>query len=267
MTASEALKQTRKKLHAAEIGTADLDALLLVETATGHDRAWLLAHPEYELDPAEIAKLNELANRRVNRTPLAHLTKQKEFYGLTFQVNETVLSPRPESEKIVELAIKYAPRDGRLLDIGTGSGALAIAIHKSRPDLKITATDISTQALTIALANKKRHNSKIKLIQSDLLKDMVGYFDVIVANLPYVPSEDALNPEAHYEPKVALIGGTKGLAVYAQFFPQVPSHLNADGYLIIESDPWQQPELERMAQSQGLKIVEQDYFVSCFKKL
>lgn len=256
------IKQAEQKLAAAGITTAHLDALVLAELASGQDRASLLANPESRISNPEFEKL---IKQRATRVPVAHLTGTKEFYGLEFIVSPNVLSPRPESEKIVELAIKHAPRGSRLIDVGTGCGALAIAIGKHRPDLKVTATDISPAALKIAQSNVQRLRADIRLIKSDLLLGLTNPIcQVVVANLPYLKDDAELTPEAAKEPRVALAGGADGLDLYRKLFEQLPRHLAKPGFVFIESDPWQQPELIKMASKAGLKMIEQDYFVLGF---
>ncbi len=265
MTIGQTLKKAEEGLQRAEISTAMLDAQVLLEFVTNQNRSHLLAHPGEEISASQLQKFNKLIAKRAEHVPIAHLTGQKEFYGLNFKVSDQVLSPRPESEKIVELAIKFAPEGGHLLDIGTGSGALAIAIMKSRTDLITTGTDVSTEAVAIARQNAKNHQVKIKFQISDLFDQVSGRFDTIVANLPYVPSLDDLNADAKHEPKVALLGGKQGLDLYKCFFAQVPSHLQPRGYVIIESDPWQQSDLNDLAKKAGLTLIKQGYFISCFQ--
>ncbi len=258
------IAEATKTLKDVGITTAELDALVLAEFASGKDRAHLLAHPDRDLG----SKLEDLVKQRAKRTPIAHLTGKKEFYGLEFIVSADVLSPRPESEKMVEWAIKYAPKNSSLLDVGTGCGALAIAIQKHRPDLKITATEISDEAIDIAKQNFSKHSVDIELITSDVLDSVKGKFSTVIANLPYLKDDEKLTPEVTKEPGVALFGGPDGLNLYRKFFKQLPDHLEKPGFVFIESDPWQQPDLIKIAhQSAGLAKIEQDYFVLGLKQV
>lgn len=264
MTIQEALDSARETLRSAGVHSFNLDSLILAELATGMDRAHLLAHPENELSDIQQSKFEIMVGERAKRIPTAHITQQKEFYGLRFKVSADVLAPRPESEKIVEFAIKYAPKDSRLLDVGTGCGALAIAAVKNRPDITATATEYSDEAMRVAEENIKSHGVSIELIKSDVLDDVTGKFHTVIANLPYLKDDEDLEPEVQKEPQVALLGGPDGLDLYRKFFNQLPSHLESGGYVFIESDPWQQPDLIKIAGSAGLKVLEQDYFVLGF---
>jgi release factor glutamine methyltransferase len=203
--------------------------------------------------------------RRANREPLVHITGTREFYGLDMEITPDVLTPRVETEQMVEWAIKYAPKDSRLIDIGTGSGAIAIAIAKHRPDLHITATDISERELAVARRNATQHNTKIDLIEADLWDKVDGKFDTIVTNLPYLSDDADLMPEVKREPAVALFGGPDGLDLYRRFLAALPDHLSPGGYLFTECDPWQHEALTAEAAKHGLEPVEAGYFILGFQ--
>jgi release factor glutamine methyltransferase len=266
MIISEWLTNSTQKLQKAGIKTARLDALLLLEFFIQKNRTWLLANPDVTLSVQSYMQCNILIDKRIQRIPIAYLTGYKEFYGMNFRATKDVLIPRPESEALVDLAVKLTPKNGKLIDVGTGSGALAISIAKNRPDLTITATDISSAALQIAKQNTKLNfdghvatkplakGHRIVYLQTNLLQGIDGKFDVVVANLPYLPKIQSPEPETLYEPQVALYGGGKdGLDIYRQFFPQVSDHLNKNGLVIIESDPNQQQELIEIGNRNNLE--------------
>ena len=265
-------------MQAAGIKTARLDSLILLEYVTGKNRAWLLAHPNETVDQKQLTRLEQMLKKRIKRIPLAYVIGHKEFYGLNFKVTKDVLIPRPETEALVELAIKLAPKKGSLMDVGTGCGALAIAIAKNRPDLKITATDISHAALKMAKHNARLNlksdqvvpkpmakNHRIIYLQTDLLNNINKKFDLIVANLPYLPKTKYPQPEIIYEPHGALYGGGKdGLDIYRRFLTQVKEYLGPKGMLIIEAEPNQHQELINIAAATKLKFQQAKDFCLIF---
>lgn len=183
----------------------------------------LIARSEEEVPTEKLAGLQKGWVRIQDSVPVAYLTHEKEFYGLTFYVDERVLIPRPETEQLVELALEYA--QGSILELGTGSGAIACSIKKNRPDLEVLATDISSAALEVASKNCVQLGVKVELIQSDLLEKVPQKsFDVLVANLPYIGTIEhamiAENVEKH-EPPLALLGGRDGLELYRQLFDEM----------------------------------------------
>jgi release factor glutamine methyltransferase len=260
------LAHASDKLTEAGIGSAKLDAELILAHALGRDRAWLKAHDTDVLEEEQARVATALIKRRAAHEPLVHLTGTREFYGLDFEITPNVLTPRAETEQMVEWALKYAPKDSRLVDIGTGSGAIAVAIAKHRPDLQITATEISERELAVARRNARRHNVKIRHIVSDLWTALGDEeFETIVTNLPYLRADADLMPEVRREPAVALFGGSDGLDLYRRFLVDVPKHLKTGGYLFTESDPWQHEALIKEATSRGLSPIEQGYFILGFR--
>lgn len=267
MTIAEAQRHGHNTLRKAGIESLRLDTTLLLEKATGKPRAWLFAHPEAELAEKPAHTFMELVNRRRQRIPLAHLTNKLEFYGLDFYIDERVLQPRVETEKIVEYALHYAPQGSRLIDVGTGSGAIAIAIKKHRPDLEVWATDVSTAALEVAAINAKNLDAKIRILASDLWDRVDGSYATVVTNLPYLRNDAELMPEVSNEPEIALFGGSDGLELYRRFLGQLANHLRPRGYLFTECDPWQHEELITSAKNVGLALIESNnYFVLGFQR-
>lgn len=265
MTIKEAQELGEKILRRAKIESKHIDTSLLIEKVTGQPRSWGFAHPEFELSKEQSEKFMELLDKRRQRVPLVHLTNKREFYGIEFFIDERVLTPRVETEKMVEWAVKHAPKSSRLIDIGTGSGAIAIAIKKHRPDLEIWATDLSSGALEVAKLNADKHKVRIEFVESDLWDSIPDEkFNTIVTNLPYLEDETELMPEVQKEPSVALFGGKDGLDIYRRFLSELPSHLAKGGFLFTECDPWQHESLSKTTRSVGLNSIEQDYFILGF---
>ena len=220
------LASATKDLQQADIESARLDCLLLLEDALGHDRAWLLAHSELMLEDDIVDELNKKVVRRKLHIPLAYIRGRCEFYGHTFLVNEQVLAPRPESESFLEiLATLPKPRlqYATIIDIGTGSGALAISAALAYTEATMLATDIDPHCLALARRNAARLGAVVEFVEADLLQPQPGQpplpaADIILANLPYVPDDYPINPAASHEPKLALFSGPDGLDHYRRLF-------------------------------------------------
>lgn len=265
MTAGEWLAAAEKQLNAANIWGARLDSQLLLAHVLNRPKEWLLAHPEEPLSQQQIAAANGLIQRRLGHEPVVHLTGTKEFYGLNFEITPDVLTPRAESEDMITWAIKLLPRGGRVIDMGTGSGALIIALGKHRPDLELVATDVSGAALAVANRNAQRHGLNISFVQSDIWQSVTGTFDGILTNLPYLTDDADITEEVKKEPAVALFGGPDGLNLYRRMLAGTPERLSSGGYLFTECDPWQQEALATEAGQYGLAKVEEAYFVMGFQ--
>jgi release factor glutamine methyltransferase len=266
-TISAWLKTAAAELTAAQTGAEQLDAELILGHVLGQNRAWIKAHGTDRLTAKQSTDASALITRRAAREPLVHLTGTREFYGLNFEITPDVLTPRVETEQMVDWAVKYAPQNSHLIDIGTGSGAIAIAIAKHRPDLSVIATDLSDQQLAVARRNAATHNTNVTFLASNLWSNLGGQtFDTVVTNLPYLPDNADLMPEVKREPTVALFGGPDGLGLYRRFLAGLPNHLAPGGYLFTESDPWQHEALIAEAARYGLTPVEQGYFIVGFKR-
>jgi release factor glutamine methyltransferase len=217
----EALTASTEALRAAGVGEPRLDAELLLAEATGWDRARLMADPEAEIPPPAARRFGEMVRRRLRREPLAYILGRRGFRHLELAVDPRVLIPRPETELLVELALELQPR--RLLDLGTGSGAIALAIATELSDCEVTASDTSQQALEVASANAKRLglDQRVELVEATLPPD-AAKFDLIVANLPYVAEAEwgGLEPEVtEWEPPEALLAGPDGLDALRAVIP------------------------------------------------
>ena len=203
----------------------------------GVNRAWLIAHDRDTLTPEQHATLQALIERRCQGEPVAYIVGRREFYGREFKVGPGVLIPRPETEHLVEATLKRAPQNARVLDIGTGSGCIAITLKLERPDFNVAAVDVSTAALNIARANAGELNAEVEFIESDLFSALDGRpFDLIVSNPPYIPEADAhlSQGDLRFEPGNALASGPDGLDAIRLIVEQVKAHLAPGGWLLFE---------------------------------
>ena len=218
--------------------------------------AWIAAHPETRLDQAHMVFLEQAVERLTQGEPLAYITGKQAFYGLDFFIDSSVLIPRPETELLVELAIdwlKNNPGRTRIADVGTGSGAIAVTLAKQLPDLQITATDVSARALTVAKANAAKHRvtERIEFIKTDLLEGVVTCFDLILANLPYIPSQTLAGlPALGYEPHSALDGGADGLDLICKLITTIEKKLLPKACVILEIQYNQGVEVTQIAAHQ-----------------
>jgi release factor glutamine methyltransferase len=218
----EALTASTDALRAAGIDEPRLDAELLLAEATGWDRARLAAEPEAEIPPPAARRFGEMVRRRLRREPLAYIVGRRGFRHIELEVDPRVLIPRPETELLVELALELEPR--RLLDVGTGSGAVALAVAGELPGCEVVATDTSAPALEVAGANAQRLglSGRVELIEATLPPG-AGEFDLVLANLPYVSEAEwgGLEPEvAEWEPREALLAGPDGLDAIRSFLSE-----------------------------------------------
>lgn len=241
MILREALRLAAERLSRLN-GEARLEARLLLELVLGQPRTWIYQHLGSELESAQVARLNQLLEARLAGEPLAYLLGKREFYGRDFLVDRRVLIPRPETETLIEHALAFihneSPSRPRVVDVGTGSGAIAITIAAEVPGARVIAVDQSAGALTVAAENARRHGvaDRVKFLQGDLLVGLAGPFDLILANLPYIPTAEIakLQPEVRGEPRGALDGGPDGLDLYRRLFAQASDVLAPHGGLFGE---------------------------------
>lgn len=224
---SEWLSSTEKLLHERSIETARLDSLVLLSDELGHDKAWVLAHSEYCIQGSVLKKLNTKIAQRSNHIPLAYIRGKNEFYGREFMVNKHVLVPRPESESMIDLLKRIVGPDSRttIIDVGTGSGCLAITAKLELPNSTVVALDSSYECLRVAKQNATKLVADITFLESDLLDSMQDSSfkiqdSILLANLPYVPNDYPVNNAAAHEPPLALFGGNDGLKFYRKLFSQ-----------------------------------------------
>jgi release factor glutamine methyltransferase len=267
MTVGEWLKMAEGKLGEAGVGTARLDALVLLEDVTGTNRARLLAEPTQEIDSTSLAKLDHLLDQRSSHMPLAYVRGKTEFYGREFVITPAVLEPRPESETMIDLLKGLAdlPARSRLADVGTGSGTLGITARLELPDATVELLDISPEALQVAQINVDKLTSGINVIETDLLQGSGSDYDVLLCNLPYVPDDYSVNLAATHEPAMAIFGGPDGLDLYRKLFDQISRLPKQPLYILSESLPLQHAELQSIAKTQGYLLDSRDDFVQVFK--
>ena len=248
------LKGTQTQLTDAKVESARLDSLLILSMVLGKPKEWILANTDELIPRSKGRELDALVNQRAKHFPMAYMLGYREFYGHEFIVNQDVLIPRPETEELVDYIIKNAPQNAAILDVGTGSGCIAVSIKLARPDIEVTATDISKKALKVAKLNAKALKTVINFVHSDLFSKfdiLDSKFSIITANLPYVPTDSshATNAEIDFEPKEALFSGYDGLDHYRKFFEQANNFLSPNGFIIIEHDPEQYSRLETIGQT------------------
>jgi release factor glutamine methyltransferase len=223
-TVREALLDAASALLRAGIDDAKLEARLLLQDVTGHSWAHLLAYPDEPMTPSDAQKLDALIRRRCGREPFAHVVGYTEFRGLRLRVDNRVLVPRPETELLAGVAIDRCERGGVVVDVGTGSGAIALAVARERPDVTVLASDISGDALSVAAGNARALglDDRVLFVRCDLLSAMAPGRYNLVANLPYVAEGELVTPqpELDWEPRLALAGGPDGLDVYRRFLRQ-----------------------------------------------
>ncbi|HVI60793.1 MAG TPA: HemK/PrmC family methyltransferase [Candidatus Saccharimonadales bacterium] len=261
------LKQAERKLFEAGIGTARLDALVLLEDVTGRDRAWLLARPDHKIASADQAVLTNLLNRRARHEPLAYVRKKTEFYGREFIITSAVLEPRPESETMLDRLKKLPklPAKPQIADVGTGSGALGITAKLELPEAQVELLEIDPAALKVAQKNVDKYTIGISVIRSDLLDKSRQANHVLLCNLPYVPDGYQVNEAALREPKLAIFGGPDGLDVYRRLFDQVKKLPSRPLFILAESLPPQHRALAGLARAAGYRLAQSDDFIQVFQ--
>jgi release factor glutamine methyltransferase len=239
MTVLEVLQATTAYLKKHNVENSRLNAEHLMAHALGRKRIELYLEFERELTETELGPLRELVKRRSEGEPLQHLLGTVEFCGLTFLCDKRAMVPRPETELLVELVeARIENRESRIVDVGTGSGVIAISLAARFPEAKILAVDISDDALALAQENAAMLNLKdrVQFLKSRLLENVQGAFDLIVANLPYVSTQDrhTLSREVLHDPKVALFAGKRGDELVRELIDQAPTRLHPGGLLALE---------------------------------
>jgi len=230
-----------------------LDAQVLAAHTLQRSRSWVMAHPEYEISDHQLKQLSMALERYGQGEPLPYIIGQWEFFGLDFLVSPDVLIPRPETELLVERALQWLklhPRAREAADIGTGTGCIAISLATHLPDLQLLLTDISPAALEVARDNAAKYNltNRLEFLQADLLDGVIGTFDLVCANLPYIPSRMLGNLRAAQgEPRQALDGGKNGLELITRLLEGAGNHVAADSLLLLEIEESQGNEAKSLA--------------------
>lgn len=268
------LAQALAQAHA--LGLERIDAqMLLLHTLQRPDagRAWLLAHDTDALDTPTYNAFRALCQRRTTGEPVAYLTGRKEFYGLGLQIDARVLDPRPDTETLVDWALEAMAHDPtlgrplRIADLGTGSGAIALAVKHQCPDAQVLAVDASADALAVAQANADRLGLAVQFAQGNWLGawhgvrdgvpiDPLGPFDCIVSNPPYIAAQDPHLAALTHEPLQALVSGTDGLDDINTIIAQAPAHLQPGGWLLLEHGHNQAVQVQALLQTQGFTAVQ-----------
>jgi len=262
-TYGQALADARHRLHA--LHAASLDAQLLLSEVTAQNRAVILAHPERLLTEAQAAQFAQMVQRRAQGEPLAYIRGRMPFYDRELIVTPDVLIPRPETELLLEWALEVAQqtRPRVVVDIGTGSGALAVTFKAHYPDADVYGVDISAAALAVAQANSAAQAVTVDFLHGDLLEPLAARAiqpDMVLANLPYITSDDVpLLEVSRYEPTLALDGGADGLTLIRRMLARAPQVCAAGAWLFLEIGAEQGQAALALAQQVGTAELRRDY--------
>lgn len=260
MTIHDILNESTKALEGVDIPSARLDAEVLLAFCLECDRLEFLKNAEMTLKENQLVEFKTLLARRLQWEPVAYITGRKEFWTFSLEVNKDVLIPRPDTEIIVEETINVCSKidssEINILDIGTGSGAISLALAKEIANGKITATDISTSALALARKNARilKMEDKIDFRQGNLFEPVKGLFDIIVCNPPYIAEEEYEElPKGvkDYEPQIALLAGKNGLEFYEKLIYQAPGYLKKNGWLLLEIGAKQEKAVCKLLEESG----------------
>ena len=237
------------RLKAAGSDTPTLDARLLLQAAAHLTREDLILGPDRSLTPEQLSAFDGFVARRESHEPVSRILGEREFYGRVFRVTPATLDPRPDTETIIEAALKVMPKAARLLDLGTGTGAIAITLLAERPDAIGVATDLSPDALAVARENAARLGAadRLTLLEGSWFTPVSGAFDIILSNPPYIPADEiaGLAPDVrNFDPALALSGGTDGLDPYRTIAAGAGVHLDGGGHVLVEIGAGQAGDVE-----------------------
>lgn len=264
MTLEEAYGFGKKVLEEHGIGDASVDAWILLEHITEISRAMYYVNPKQEITSEQKIQYEYFIEQRARRIPLQHLTKEQEFMGLTFEVNEKVLIPRQDTEILVETVLEDLEPNMRVLDVCTGSGCILISLLKMLQDgrgqdtVKGVGVDISKEALEVAEKNARKHNTEAVFLQSDLFENVEGMYDIIVSNPPYIKTEEIEKLEDEvklYDPMLALDGKEDGLYFYRKIIKESRKYLKKNGKLYFEIGHTQGEEVKTLMEEEGFSDV------------
>jgi release factor glutamine methyltransferase len=269
MKIHEWVTEAAKELAGVGIGTAKLDAELILSHTLRKSRTWLHAYRDEKIADRHREIADARLQLRLDRVPLAYITGHKEFYGRRFDVTPSVLVPRPESETIIELLKELLPstralpgHSTRVVDVGTGSGCIGITLKLEHPELDVTLSDNSRYALAVAEKNAKKLGADVAILRSDLLTNYGPEPAIVVANLPYVNPEWERSPETNHEPAEALFANQNGLSLIYQLIEQAELRQPKGGLLLLEADPVQHEEIVQYGSVHGfIHVATQDYAV------
>lgn len=267
------LKKVTSELTAAGIESARLDAEIILAHTLKKPRTYLHAHSEDTIDIRLLEIANARRDLRVNRVPIAYIIGHKEFYGRRFKITSATLIPRPETEDMINLLkeivpanVSLIPQTLRVVDIGTGSGAIGITAKLELPELAVTLIDISTHALNIAEKNAETYKVDVQILRSDLLAKYPFSPDIILANLPYVDTEWEVSPETYHEPAEALYAAKQGLDLINKLIIQAAAQVVAGGYMLLEADKRQHARIVETAKAHGFTLAISRGLILCLQK-
>lgn len=267
MTLAQLLQTATATLSAASSDEPEANAQWLLAHVLGVTRTWVLANSSFEISAKDQATFEKLLSRKEAGEPLSHIVGFQPFCGLDIIVTPDVLTPRPETEDLVQQAAAHFERKGSytFLDMCTGSGCIAVALAKQFPNARVLAVDVSMDALQVAQQNIRKHklDERVQLLQSNLWEEVMGTFDLIIANPPYIPTEnlDGLTREVKHEPRLALDGGADGFEITRPLCQAADSFLNPGGLLALELDDGQAWPLARgLAEIGWQATVKKDIF-------
>ena len=267
MTIAQLLAQATARLTVAHSDEPQANSEWLLAHVLGVPRTWVLANGDFEISAKDQVQFEKLLARKADGEPLSHIVGVQPFCGLDILVTPDVLTPRPETEDLVEQAAAYFDKKGRytFLDMCTGSGCIAAALAVKFPNARVLAVDISDKALKVAQENLKKHKllERVQLLQSNLWEEVTGVFDLIIANPPYIPTENlaGLTREVRHEPRLALDGGADGYEITRPLCQAADSFLAPGGLLAVELDDEQAGPLARGLQEIGWHVeVKKDIF-------
>jgi len=266
-TLADFLRTSTLELEAAGIATARLDMLVLLEDTLNTNRAQLLADSDLLISETQLRNLEKLVARRTRHEPLAYIRNKTEFCNREFFVDRRVLEPRPESETMIEL-LKQVPKVPTIIDVGTGSGALAITAKLELKLVTVYGVDIDENCLEVARKNARKLAATITLIKSNLLEAIPETLldnAALLCNLPYVPDNFQINTAATHEPRLAIFGGSDGLDLYRKLFNQLDQRATKPTYILAESLPPQHEVLASIAKQSGFVLDRTEDFIQVFK--
>jgi release factor glutamine methyltransferase len=272
MTLNDFLTTTTKRLSKAGIATARLDCLVLLEDILNTNRTQILAHPDRTLTELEHQILTAMITKRARHIPLAYIRGKTEFYGREFTITEHVLEPRPESETMIDL-LKSLPTESHttIIDVGTGSGALAVTAKLELPSATVIATDIDPRCLQLAQANATKLKTDITCLRGNLLGALPATqrpkSAILLCNLPYVPNDFHINIAASHEPRLAIFGGPDGLDLFRLLFTQLENILPGKTIVLCESLPPQHTQLSKIAEAAAFRLITTQDFIQVFQRI
>lgn len=235
-----------------------LEAQVLLAHALKCTRVQLVIRSKDELSPQQVTDVSALFMRRMEGEPIAYLTGEREFYGLRFEITPDVLIPRHETELLVELGMAKLPKGGSILDLGTGSGAIAVSLAHARRDAQVTASDISPDALSLARRNAAAHAVALQFVQSNWFEQIEGKFDLIISNPPYIAASDPhlMQGDLRFEPRAALTDEANGMMHISTIVDGAVRHLKPGGWLLVEHGYDQSAAIRALLQKSGWQQVQ-----------